>query len=410
MSDASPGRDSASQLPLPLEPQMHEAHRARAMFFLGAAVAFQGITMAMQMGLNANFLATDMKLEGYQLGLLEAARESCGVIALGVLALLAGFAEPLVALAMLLLLGIGLSAYSVVSTFETLVLTSLVWSLGLHVWMPLPNSITLALAERGREGYRLGQTQAAGAAGFGAGLVLALGLTLARVPMRPLYILAGAAAVLAALACLAIPRDIKTPGPRLVFKRKYGLYYLLCFLEGWRKQISICFAGFLLVREFHTSVAMMLALQIVVQAAGYFASKPVGALIDRIGERRILTFYYTSLVMFFVGYAFLPWRPVLWALFIVDSAFFVFAMSLTTYVGRMAPRSELTPTLSMGVAMNHVAAVTMPFVGGMLWSAFGYRYAFLVGAAAAALSIPAAMRVPRKQTRDAPGPTPRRLT
>ena len=35
---------------------------------------------------------------------------------------------------------------------------------------------------------------------------------------------------------------------------------------------------------------------------------------------------------------------------------------MTTYVNRIAPRSEHTPTLSMGVAANHVAAVTMPLV------------------------------------------------
>jgi len=72
------------------------------------------------------------------------------------------------------------------------------------------------------------------------------------------------------------------------------------------------------------------------------------------------------------------------------------AMALTTYVGRIAPASEYTPTLSMGVAMTHVAAVTMPIVGGLLWEAWGYKWTFLIGAAAAAGSIPVVMRLPRK--------------
>jgi len=40
----------------------------------------------------------------------------------------------------------------------------------------------------------------------------------------------------------------------------------------------------------------------------------------------------------------------------------------------------------MGVAMNHVAAVTMPLVGGILWKYLGFKWTFLIGSAAAAAS------------------------
>ncbi len=69
-------------------------------------------------------------------------------------------------------------------------------------------------------------------------------------------------------------------------------------------------------------------------------------------------------------------------------------MALTTYIGRLAPPNEKTMTLSMGVAMNHVAAVTMPLVGGIVWKYLGYQWTFLIGSVAAAVSILAAMRVP----------------
>jgi MFS family permease len=81
-------------------------------------------------------------------------------------------------------------------------------------------------------------------------------------------------------------------------------------------------------------------------------------------------------------------------LFVADSSFFVFGMALNTYVNRLVPEQERTPTLSMGVAMNHAAAVTMPLVGGALWVTLGHRWTFLAGAIAAALSVMAALRVP----------------
>lgn len=96
-----------------------------------------------------------------------------------------------------------------------------------------------------------------------------------------------------------------------------------------------------------------------------------------------------------MGYALIgiPW--VLYLLFIADSSFFVFGMALNTYVNRLVPDGERTPTLSMGVAMNHAAAVAMPLAGGALWVTLGHQWTFMAGAAAAAVSVIAALRLPR---------------
>jgi len=370
-------------------------HRARGIRFLSLAVALTGFCMALQMALNTNFLVDEIGISPTQLGMLEAVRESCGILAFGLLALLAGLAEPVIGGLMLVLLGLGLGSYTFVHGYAAVVLLSLVWSQGLHIWMPLPNSMMLSLAEKGREGHRLGRMSAAGAAGSGASLVLAWALLHWQwVPLRAVFLLAGAAAVLAGAACFFIPRQIKTPGQRLVFRRRYGLYYLLCFLEGWRKQIFIAFAAFLLVSRHGVAPGTMLLLWMVVNVIGWIAAPRVGRLIDRVGERRILIFYFASLIWVFVGYAFVSNLYALFALFILDSSFFVFNTALTTYVSRMAPPEEHTATLSMGVAMNHVAAVSMPFVGGILWARLGYRWTFMVGAIAAACAIAAAWRVP----------------
>ena len=370
------------------QPADHVAHRARGLFFIGLACGAVGFAMAMQMGLNPNFLADVIKISGQQVGLLEAVRESCGIFALGLLALLAGLGEPLVAAVVLIVFALGLGGYGLIPpTYHWVIILSLVWSQGLHIWMPLPNSMTLALAEAGKSGRRLGQVQASSAAGFGLGLLMALVLNRFAVPIQPMYLLAGAAGLVGAGACLGIPRGIKTPGPRLVARRKYALYYLLCFLEGWRKQIAIAFAGFLLVKQFGAKLEHMLILQIIVQAISYISSRAAGKLIDRIGERTVLTFYYACLTVFFIGYATLHNRWALYALFVLDNAIFVLGMAVTTYIGRIAPKAEHTPTLSMGVAMNHVAAVSMPLLGGVLWKFFGYQYTFAIGALAALLSV-----------------------
>lgn len=374
--------------------------RRRGLLFLGLAVGAAGLAMGIQMGLNANFLVEKISVSGLQMGGIESVREICGITALLILAILAGLGEPLVAACMLLLVAVGLGSYTFVTNYSWVLVMSFVWSQGLHVWMPLPQSMTLAMAEPGQSGHRLGQIHAAGAAGFGGGIALAWVLNFFGITMRPMYIVAGVAAVCGAWACLGIPRKIKTPGARLIFRKKYGLYYLLCFMEGWRKQIFLAFSGFLLVKMYGTPLHTMLLLWLSIQVIGYFASPRVGRLIDRVGERKILTFYYSCLVFFFIGYAVIPNAYVLYGLFVVDSAFFVFVMALTTYVNRIAPRNEHTATLSAGVAMNHIASVTMPLVGGLLWVYWGYQWTFLVGAFAAAVSIFAALRLPQHRPGD----------
>ncbi|MEI8315865.1 MAG: MFS transporter [Verrucomicrobiota bacterium] len=69
-------------------------------------------------------------------------------------------------------------------------------------------------------------------------------------------------------------------------------------------------------------------------------------------------------------------------------------MALTTYVRKIVPVSEHTQTLSMGVAMNHVAAVLVPLVGAFLWKYSGFRYAFLGGVAIAGVGVLVASKLP----------------
>ena len=389
-------------LALDRTPTLSDAEQRRGVLYLRLAVAAVGFAMALQMGMDANFVANDLGITGWQRAQAEAVRESCGIVAFAFLAILAGLPEPIIAAGMLALLGVGIGGYAFVPNFGWFVGMSLVASQGLHVWMPLPRSMAMALADPARIGHRMGQVHSAGAGGFICGIAVGLGLNRLGVQIRPLFLLAGTMAIVAGAMCLGIPRQIKTPGPRLVFRRRYGLFYVLSFLEGWRKQIFVCFAGFLLVREYDTPLWVMLTLAGGVHTLTYIGAPHVGRLIDRVGERRVLMFYFGCLTFFFIGYAVIPIRGVLFALFVVDNAFFVFAMALTTYVGRIAPGREHTATLSMGVAMNHVAAVIMPLVGGLLWWRVGYEWTFLVGALAAAVSVVVAMRLPRKSSARAP--------
>lgn len=101
----------------------------------------------------------------------------------------------------------------------------------------------------------------------------------------------------------------------------------------------------------------------------------------------MLVLNYACLTFLFAGYALVHNLWVLGVLYCVDNAFFSFSLGINSYLGRIAPSRDLTPSLAMGSTFNHVAAVGVPLVGGILWYNVGYQVTFFAGAATCLLSV-----------------------
>ena len=101
----------------------------------------------------------------------------------------------------------------------------------------------------------------------------------------------------------------------------------------------------------------------------------------------MLSIGYFLVIFVFVGYGLIESRPILYVLYCVDNLIFFGGIALTTYINKIALKEDLKPTLSMGVTMNHFAAVAAPLLGGFAWHYFGYRVIFFSGAVLAFLSL-----------------------
>jgi len=66
---------------------------------------------------------------------------------------------------------------------------------------------------------------------------------------------------------------------------------------------------------------------------------------------------------------------------------------LSSYVNRIAPRQELTPTLSAGVSVNHITSVSMSLLAGTLLSIVGYEALCWGAAVVIMLSVPFALAI-----------------
>ena len=94
------------------------------------------------------------------------------------------------------------------------------------------------------------------------------------------------------------------------------------------------------------------------------------------------------LIFVFLGYAYIPLLPVLYVLFVADQVLFGFRISLQSYFQKIAVRpQEITPNISLGQTINHIAAVIIPVVVGVVWEVVGSRYTFLIGVGVAVLSL-----------------------
>jgi predicted MFS family arabinose efflux permease len=167
---------------------------------------------------------------------------------------------------------------------------------------------------------------------------------------------------------------------RVIFRRGYWLYYALTFLMGSRRHIFTTFAIFLLVQVHRISVRETAMLFLVNNLINSYASVQLGRLVARYGERKVLSVNFVGLVGVFLGYAFIPYLPVLYVLFVLDNIFFGFSLAVDSYFQKIARSpEEITSNVSMAQTINHISALVVPILGGILWTRVAPAATFLAG-------------------------------
>lgn len=337
-----------------------------------------------------NFAVQDLGVRADQMGLVQSIREIPGLLgfSVGLLALL--LTEMRIAGMSVVLMGIGMAMTGGAGNLPGLIVSTLIMSVGFHFVMSSNSSAVLLLVDEEKVPRTLGRLSSLNAltAVAGAGVVF---LALDAVGFRPLFYAAGALLVVGGLALMPWARQPARPvraRRRTPVRRRYWLYYMLEFLMGSRRHIFTTFAIFLLVSEHGVPAQTITVLYVINNLIGTFLYQHFGKIIARFGERRVLTLNFALLILVFLGYAYVPLLPVLYVLFVADHVLFGFRIALPSYFQKIAVQpQEITPNISLGQTINHIAAVTIPLVGGVVWETIGSRYTFLIGVGIVALSL-----------------------
>ncbi len=348
-----------------------------------------------------NFALERAAFSGVEIGILQSLREIPGFLAFAVVFLLFVFREQTIALLSLVLLATGTLITGMFPTVIGLYLTTVIMSIGFHYYETIQTSLSLQWLDKDRAPEVLGRIIAVGAfTSIVTFAVIWLAFDLIGLDFTPVYAIGGGATLLIVLFCVvAFPYfPVKIQQHRhMVLRKRYWLYYALTFLSGARRQIFIVFAGFLMVEKFGFSVAAISVLFFVNATLNMLFATRIGKLIGVVGERAALVFEYTGLVVVFIAYAFVNNAGVAAGLYVIDHFFFALAIAMKTYFQKIADPADIASSAGVAFTINHISAVVLPAVLGVLWLT-SPAAVFLVGAGLAGLSLLLSFNVPLAPT------------
>lgn len=328
-----------------------------------------------------NFAVEEINAGPAAVGLIQAVREIPGLLgfALGFLALFVS--EIRIMTLSVILLGIGVCFSGQATGLTPLLVTTFVMSVGFHFFYPSSNAVVLMAMKQEDTPKTLGNLGAFAsfAALVGTAVVYVLAAPLG---YRTLFFVTGGLIVLGGLLLLGFRGSGHglPAGRQVVIRRRYWLYYALSFLLGSRRHIFTTFAIFLLVREYRVPIQTTAILFLINSLINVFTLRWTAQLVSRIGERVAMTIAFSSLALVFVGYAYLTALPMLFGLFILDNILYGFNVALPLYFQKIAvTQEEITSNLATEQAIQHIAAIIVPIIGGTVWQAFGREAPFLFG-------------------------------
>jgi predicted MFS family arabinose efflux permease len=352
------------------------------------------LTMASALGLQAwqtlfnNFAVEVAGLDGKHVGVIQSVREIPGFLALLAIYVMLIIKEHRLSALSILLLGIGLGVTGIFPTFTGLMIATLISSFGFHYYETTNMSLTLQYFNQQQAPWVFGrQYSMAAASNIGIGLFIYMISFFLNYSQT--YMVIGLFIVGVAIwGFFQKPEqtDIPLQRKKMVLRKKYWLFYFLTFMAGARRQIFIAFAVFLLVKRFEYSVQEVTILFVANNVIKYYLSPLIGKSIVRFGERKVLSLEYASLIFVFLAYAFVDSRLLVAGLYVLDHIFFSFAMAIQTYFQKVADSRDIAPSMAVGFTINHIAAVVLPTLGGLLWMV-DYRIPFIAGACMSAVSL-----------------------
>ncbi|MBI9076041.1 MAG: MFS transporter [Desulfatibacillum sp.] len=358
------------------------------------------LTIASALGLQSwmtlfnNFAVEKVGLDGQHVGVIQSVREIPGFLSLLAIYVMLIMKEHRLSALSILLLGAGVASTGLFPSFAGLLCATLVMSFGFHYFETTNQSLTLQYFDQTTSPKVFGRLRSlasganivVGASIYGLSYIL---------DYRGIYLVFGGVVIATGAWGMTrnpVSKNLIPQRKKMILKKAYWLYYFLTFMAGARRQIFIAFAVFLMVQRFGYTIKEITILFLINNLVNYFLAPIIGKSILRFGERKVLSLEYASLILVFVAYATVQNKTAIGVIYILDHIFFNFAIAIRTYFQKIGDPRDIAPTMAVGFTINHIAAVVLPALGGLLWMV-DYRIPFYAGAVMSLVSLMAVQAI-----------------
>ena len=395
---------------------MKDIKRQLLLFFI--VIASVSIATGFSDGLFSNYFKEVYQVDGYSRGLIELPRELPGIISLFFITAVAflgniriGIIAQAFAATGMLVLGFFTPTYNYMLVFL------FIGSMGVHLYMPLRDSIGMSLSEEDKMGKRMGQF-----AGMRFAFITISSIAVYflfkfdvfsfRTDIKWTFVVAGIFYILSMGLLIKLYKSVGKASViskkfRFVFRKEYKYYYWLAVVFGVQKQVMLVFGPWVLIETLGQKVDTIVLLGIIASFLGMFFMVQLGKWIDKFGVKKMLFVDAISFIGVYLCYGLLCSAfadgslltygfPVIMtgALFVVDRISSQMSVIRTVYLKSIIQCEEdLTPTLSTGMGLDHVVSIIVGVSGGVIWVTIGSQYIFFIVAALSLINLIVAIRI-----------------
>lgn len=363
------------------------------------AMAFvMPLTYSVWNALLNNFVVEKAAFTGAEIGMLQSLREVPGFLAFTAVFILLAIKEQTFALLSLAVLSVGIAITGWFPFELGLYATTVLMSIGFHYFETVNQSLTLQWLPKDQSAHFMGKQLSvrAFASLFAYGAIWLL-MEWFGMSYNSMYMLAGGAGLtIVTLLWLTFPtfKQHSQQHKQLIVRKRYWLYYALVFFSGARRQIFVVFAAFMMVEKFEYSVGDISLLFTINYVFNLLFAPKIGKWINKVGDRTALLFEYAGLAVLFISYAFVSNAYFAGVLFVIDHLLFAMAIAMKTYFQKISAHEDIASTAGVSFTINHIAAVVIPAMLGIVWLT-SPELVFFLGAAFAACSFILALNIPQ---------------
>ncbi len=381
-------------------------------------ISLVALAMGFSDAIFSNYFNDAYHISAQQRGFIEIPRETPGILAMFVIAILSRFGDIKIACISQLLCCIAITLMGISTPhFYVMCILLFFFSMGQHIFMPLTDSIAMSIVDPSKVGRALGKFKgimtffsliAASIVwlGFNQGFFsFTTSIKWVFIAAAILYCIASF--LLAVLANKAKALKRTTVRPKLIFKKKYTNYYILAIMNGVQKQIVLVYAPWVIIEILQKGADTTALLLIISSICGIIFMPFLGYCIDHFGVKKMLYADALSFILVYLSFAFIVYHLYVgnfsitgWAaiatfvIFIIDRMSSQMGIIRSVYLKSIVKEdSDILPTISLGITLDHIVAIICSYASGMIWMVYGPHYIFILAALLSLVNLFVAKRV-----------------